>query len=122
MYAPHGTLGAAGPAFINACRANVAEPGLWGHDGWAGAFLRADAGAVIAPAWTVSARGAGLFAEGLHRGVAAGRSLGEAARRTRVSAAAAGSTDRHGYAVFASPAARFSGVSAIVQPAVGAMR
>lgn len=108
--------------FINACRANIAEPGLWGHDGWAGAFLRSGAGAVIAPAWTVSDRGAGLFAEGLYRGAAAGHSLGEAARRARLHAAATGSADRHGYAVFASPAARLGGAGAIVQPEAGAMR
>lgn len=102
--------------FINACRANIAEPGLWGHDGWAGAFLRAGAGAFIAPAWTVSDRGAALFAEGLYRGSASGQSLGEAARQARLSALTAGSADRLGYAVFASPTARLTGTEKPPQP------
>lgn len=92
--------------FINACRANIAEPGLWGHDGWAGAFLRAGAGAVVAPSWTVSDRGAALFAERLYQSSAGGQLLGEAARQARLQAASRGSADRLGYSVFASPTAR----------------
>lgn len=94
--------------FINACRANMSYPSLWGHEGWTGVFLRAGVGALIAPAWTVSDIGAARFAEVLYHGAATGLSLGEAARLARVRMADEdpSNPDRLGYAVIASPSTR----------------
>ncbi len=93
----------AGMVFLNACEAGIEQPGLWAHGGWASQFLRAGVGALIAPSWTISDRGAGAFAESFYRHAAAGCTLGEAARRARCELAPRSPLDRIAYAVYAAP-------------------
>ena len=106
-----GAPGTAGPleaalVFLNACEAGIEQPGLWAHDGWASAFLREGVGALIAPSWTVSDRGASCFAQTFYRHAAAGISLGEAARLSRCEIAKRSPIDRIAYAVYAAPQSR----------------
>ena len=106
-----GTPGTAGPleatlVFLNACEAGIEQPGLWAHGGWASTFLREGAGALIAPSWTVSDRGASCFAETFYRHAATGLPLGEAARLSRCEIARRSPVDRIAYAVYAAPQSR----------------
>jgi hypothetical protein len=106
-----GTPGTAGPleaalVFLNACEAGIEQPGLWAHGGWASTFLREGVGALIAPSWTVSDRGASCFAETFYRHAATGVSLGEAARLSRCAIAKRSPIDRIAYAVYAAPQSR----------------
>lgn len=106
-----GTPGTAGPLtaaliFLNACEAGIEQPGLWAHGGWASTFLREGVGALIAPSWTVSDRGASCFAETFYRHAATGVALGEAARLSRCAIAKRSPIDRIAYAVYAAPQSR----------------
>lgn len=103
--------GTAGPldgalVFLNSCEAGIEQPGTWAHDGWISKFLLAGIGAVVAPSWTISDRGASGFAEIFYRGAATGIPLGEAGRRARLASDRCGHLDRLGYAVYALPQSR----------------
>jgi hypothetical protein len=91
---------------LNACEAGIPGRGLSGHGGWADAFLRAGAGAFVAPSWSVGDRTAARFARAFYRRLEDGETFGEAARRARVDARRAGDPDRLAYAVYAAPGAR----------------
>lgn len=103
--------GTAGPLdgtliFLNACEAGIEQPGTWAHDGWISKLLLAGCGAVVAPSWTITDRGASGFAEKFYRGAATGIPLGEAARRARQTIGRCGNVDRLSYAIYALPQSR----------------
>mgnify|MGYP000302426937 CR=1 FL=1 len=70
------------------------------------ALLLAGCGAVVAPSWTITDRGASGFAEKFYRGAATGIPLGEAARRARQTIGRCGNVDRLSYAIYALPQSR----------------
>lgn len=103
--------GVAGPldgalVFLNACEAGIEQPGVWAHDGWISKFLLSGVGAVVAPSWIISDRGASGFAESFYHGAATGVTLGEAARRARQAIGRCGNVDRLSYAIYALPQSR----------------
>ena len=105
---------------INACEAGIPGFALTGHGGFAAAFLRAGAGAVIAPSWVVSTQGAARFAVRFYRGLSNGETVGAAGRAARLAARAQGDPSGLGYAVYASPLARL--VTGAAAPSPGGRR
>lgn len=92
--------------FVNACQGSLVERSLWGHHGWADAFLRGGASAFISSAWTIGDRSASRFAEQFYQRALLGLPLAEAARRARRSTRELGAFYALGYTVYASPQAR----------------
>ncbi|MEZ4382955.1 MAG: CHAT domain-containing protein [Nannocystaceae bacterium] len=94
--------------FLNACKVARAEPLLSGYAGWAPAFLRAGAGAVVAPLWSVGDGAARRFAEGFYTALLAGKGFADAAVIGRHHARKLGDPTWLAYVVYAAPHGRLS--------------
>ncbi|MCA9662548.1 MAG: CHAT domain-containing protein, partial [Myxococcales bacterium] len=92
--------------FLNACKVARAENLLSGYAGWAPAFLRAGAGAVVAPLWSVGDGAARRFAEGFYSALLAGKTFADAANIGRHHARKLGDPTWLAYVVYAAPHGR----------------
>ena len=72
--------------FINACRSAGAVPEYTEMTGWAQQFMAAGAGAFVGTLWAVRSDSARAFAAAFYSRLAAGATLGEAARSARADA------------------------------------
>jgi hypothetical protein len=92
--------------FLNACDSGRLGLGLTGLDGWAEAFLKANAGFFIGSVWSTTDELASRFAETFYRRLQAGDSVGEAMRQAREAARRPGDATYLSYTLYANPCVR----------------
>ena len=92
--------------FLNACDSGRLGLGLTGLDGWAEAFLKANAGFFIGSVWKTTDELASRFAQTFYQRLQAGDSVGEAMRRAREAARRSGDATYLSYTLYANPCVR----------------
>jgi hypothetical protein len=91
---------------LNACDLGRLPSGEHGLGGFAEAFLRGGAGAVVCRGWSVDDEPASPFVEAFYAALADGSTISAAARAGRSAARTAGDVSALAFAVFAHPDAR----------------
>jgi hypothetical protein len=91
--------------FLNACQLGRTAMSLTDVGGWAGAFLRAGAGAFVGAYWSVYDKPACDFARAFYGRLLRGTPIGEAAREARADIRTADDPTWLAYTVFADPLA-----------------
>ena len=92
--------------FLNACDSGRLGVGLTGLDGWAEAFLKANAGFFIGSVWKTTDELASQFAETFYERLLAGDPVGEAMRQARAAAKKSGDATYLSYSLYANPRVR----------------